>query len=265
MSRRVRWFSCGAASAVATMLDLREHGRGGHVVATCKTGSEDDDNDRFMADCVQWWNEPVTVLQNDEDADNWSLWDRRNYMAGISGAICTTERKVLPRLDFQRPDDVHVFGYTADRADVYRADRLRNHYPELTVVTPLIVRGITKAGCLAMIERAGIKPPRTYAMGFPNANCLKSGCVKATSPNYWALHRKHYPEGFARTAGIARRLGVRLARINDERVFVDDIPPDWPTLNPLAPSCDFLCHLAEQDIAPDGPTPSPHREDTRHD
>lgn len=28
--------------------------------------------------------------------------------------------------------------------------------------------------------------------------------------------------------------------------FIDEIPLDHPTTNPIAPACDFLCHLAEQ-------------------
>lgn len=255
--RRLNWFSEGGASAVATKLSLREHPAG--EVVYCSTGAEDEDNHRFAADCIRWFNAPIITLKSEDYADTWDLWDRRNYMAGINGAICTGEFKFAPRLAYQRLDDIHVFGYTADRADVERAAKLRETYPELTIETPLIDRGITKAACLAMVEGAGIALPRTYAMGFPNANCLKSGCVKATSPAYWALHRQCFPEGFARTAAIARRLNVKLAIIGREkdadgkvrniRAFIDDLPLDQPTLNPIAPACDFLCHLAEQDLA----------------
>ena len=38
----------------------------------------------------------------------------------------------------------------------------------------------------------------------------------------------------------------------NERGFldiIDEIPVDHPTANPIQPSCDFLCHIAEQDIA----------------
>jgi len=107
-------------------------------------------------------------------------------------------------------------------------------------------RGITKAACLEMVTRAGLTLPVTYAQGFPNANCLP--CPKATSPAYWALIRKHYPEKFARMAALARELDVRLARLDDERVFIDDIPDDQPVTSPIVPSCDFLCAIAEQDF-----------------
>jgi hypothetical protein len=175
------------------------------------------------------------------------VWEKTRWLAGINGARCTTELKVKPRLVYQRPTDIHVFGYTADGPDVERAARLRANYPELTIVTPLIERGITKAACLDMIQRAGIKPPALYALGFQNNNCIP--CVKATSPAYWALVRKHFPDKFDRMAKLARELDVRLCRIDGERSFIDDIPHDHPTTNPIQPSCDFLCHIAEQEMA----------------
>jgi 3'-phosphoadenosine 5'-phosphosulfate sulfotransferase (PAPS reductase)/FAD synthetase len=242
--RHISWFSCGAASAVATKLALREHEN--VVVAYCETGAEHEDNARFMADCEAWFGASVTRLRSDEYADTWDVWERTRWLAGINGARCTTELKVAPRLAFQRPHDVHVFGYTADAPDAARATRLRENYPEMSIVTPLIDRGITKQACLSMIKSAGITLPPLYALGFQNNNCLP--CVKATSPAYWALVRKHFPEKFDRMAKLARELDVRLCRIDGERAFIDEIPADQPTTNPIQPSCDFLCHIAEMDM-----------------
>lgn len=247
--RRLRWFSEGAASAVATMLDIREHGLAAGLIVTCSTGAEDEDNGRFRADCEPWFGGAVTVIRSEKYDSTWDVWDKRGYMAGINGAVCTGELKFVPRLNFQLPSDIHVFGYTADKANVTRAEKLRAAYPDLSVSTPLIDAGLSKANCLALIKGAGIALPRTYAMGFPNANCLQSGCCKATSPNYWANHRKWFPEGFARTAAIARKYGVRLARINNERVFIDDIPADWPTTKAIVPHCDMLCAIHQEGLA----------------
>lgn len=47
-----------------------------------------------------------------------------------------------------------------------------------------------------------------------------------------------------------RLLDVRLCRIKDVRTFIDEIPADHPTTNPTQPACDFLCHLAEQEMEP---------------
>lgn len=248
--RRLRWFSDGAASAVAAMLDMREHGPDAGIIVHCDTGAEDEDNHRFRADCVRWLNAPVETIRSEKYTSTYDVWERRKYMAGINGAVCTGELKFIPRLNFQLPSDVHIFGYTADKSDVVRAEKLRAEYPDLNVCTPLIDHKLTKANCLALIEGAGIELPRTYAMGFPNANCLKSGCCKATSPDYWSLFRKCFPDRFARTAALARTLNVRLSRVHGERVFIDDIPADWPTTKPIAPSCDLLCaiHQSTQEL-----------------
>jgi hypothetical protein len=237
--RTIGWFSCGAASAVAVKLT-------GAEPVYCETLSEHPDNHRFMVECEKWWGRTTTRIASDDYLNTWDVWEKTRWLAGIEGARCTVELKVKPRLAFQRPDDVHVFGYTADADDAARADRLRKNYPELTIKTPLIERGITKAACLDMIQRAGIRLPPMYAMGFHNNNCIP--CVKATSPAYWALVRKQFPEHFDRMAKLSRELDVRLCRINDERRFIDEIPADWPTTNPIQPSCDFLCHIAEQEM-----------------
>lgn len=244
-TRRVRWFSSGAASAIATKLDIATNPGG--VVALCETGSEHPDNDRFARDCEAWFGLPIIRLRSDKFKDTWAVWEKRRYMAGIAGAPCTSELKISPRIAFQEPYDVHVFGYTADQRDVERFAHFQRNYPELTAVAPLIERGITKAGCLAMLDGAGVTPPLVYSLGFPNANCIP--CVKATSPDYWSLVRLRFPAEFERAAKLSREIGCRLARLNDERVFIDEIPADWPVTNPIAPACDFLCHIAGQDLA----------------
>ncbi len=237
-ARIVGWFSCGAASAVAVKLT-------GAMPVYCDTGAEHPDNDRFAWDCAGWFGKAIYRIKGQYD-DTWDVWQKRRYLAGVEGALCTIELKVIPRLEFQRPDDIHVFGYTADASDITRANRLRANYPELTVSTPLIDRGLTKSACLDMVQRAGIKLPPMYALGFQNNNCIP--CVKATSPAYWALVRKCFPDKFDRMAKLSRDLDVRLCRINNERAFIDEIPADHPTTNPIQPSCDFLCHIAEQDL-----------------
>lgn len=250
MRRRVAWFSAGAASAIAAMLAKPD------VIAYCETGSEDIDNDRFLLDVQAWLGQPITRLRSEKYRDTWAVWEGRRYISGISGAPCTSELKIAPRLAFEQPGDVHIFGYTADSADVRRAEAFRENWPQMTIETPLITGGITKAACLAMLETAGFKPPRTYAQGYPNANCIP--CCKATSPDYWALVRKQNPVEFQRFAELSRSLGVRAARLNDERIFVDEIPADHPVTQPIAPECDFLCSIAEQELM----HPDPDKERT---
>lgn len=240
MGRIVSWFSSGAASAIATKIIKPD------IIACCDAGSEDKDNLRFLHDCEKWFGQEVQVLKNKKYPDTWAVWEKRKYISGIAGAPCTGELKVKPRLEFQRPGDTHVFGYTADKKDVQRAAHLRQNYPELKILTPLIDKAITKAACLSMLETAGIAPPRVYAMGFPNANCVP--CCKATSPAYWAIVRHHFPNEFKRMAILCRKYGARLTRVKGARVFIDEIPADQSMTAPIAPECDMLCWLANNEL-----------------
>ena len=138
MSRRIAHFSCGAASAVATKLSTPDE------IWYAATGSEDADNARFMRDCEKWFGQPIRVIRSEKYSDTWAVWEDRKYLAGIRGAPCTGELKVGPRLAAQLPDDIHVFGYTADANDARRAQSMREHWPARRV--PADRAGTNKSG-----------------------------------------------------------------------------------------------------------------------
>jgi len=138
MSRTIGWFSAGAASAVACKLSRID------LAVYCETGSEDQDNARFLLDVERWLGMECVRLKSDKFADTWDVWEKSKYISGTSGAPCTRALKINPRLAFQLPDDIHVFGFTADKLDVARAIALRDHYPDLMIETPLIDRGLPK-------------------------------------------------------------------------------------------------------------------------
>jgi hypothetical protein len=237
--RRVAWFSCGAASAVAAKLANPD------VIAYCDTGAEHKDNGRFLGDCEKWFGQEVIILKSEEYQDTWDVWEKRKYIAGIAGAPCTGILKREVREKFQRPDDVHIFGYTLEEQS--RADLFTSNWPELSVEFPLIERSLNKQAALQMVLNAGIAIPLVYDLGFEHANCIP--CPKATSPDYWALVRKEFPDEFSRMVELSRRLGARLTRVKGKRVFIDEIPEDWPTRQPMQPACDFLCEIAEQEFS----------------
>jgi hypothetical protein len=242
MNRTLMWWSTGAASAVAAHLILQEVPEA--LIVRCDTNNEDPDNYRFEADVMRRLNTSVTLLKSDEFESVRDVWMRERYMAGINGASCTRAMKVEPRLAFQHPTDRHVFGYTADKSDKDRFKRLQDNYPELVVRAPLIEQGIDKANCLGIVQRWGVALPRSYAMGFPNANCLQSGCVKG-GLSYWARYRHYFPAEFALTAAQAREVGARLVKHKGKRIFIDEIPADYPMTDPIVPACDFLCSAME--------------------
>lgn len=220
--RMLAWFSCGAASAVAAKLAIERYGDSCEVCYCWTLPTEHPDNARFLQDVEHWLRRPVTILKSSRFETVDDVFAARRYLAGIRGAPCTVEMKKMPRLNYQQDGDVHVFGYTADERN--RAARFEESFPELRVVWLLIERGLTKADCLAVLRFANIELPKMYQLGFRNNNCL--GCVKATSPGYWAKIRQHFPEVFARRVEQSRKYGVRLTRYKGKRIYLDELPDD---------------------------------------
>ncbi len=218
-SRRIVWFSAGAASACAAKLTLQAHEN--VEVVYCNTArSEHRSNYKFREDCERWFGRRIWVISSKKYDSIDDVFMTRRYMAGPKGAICTTEMKKIPRFEFQQPDDIHIFGFTSDEPKRIKDFRSRN--PELNLEWPLLDAGITKAKCFEMLRQAGIKLPELYRLGFRNNNCL--GCVKATSPAYWNRVRKFFPAVFALRAKQSRELGVRLVRLKKKRIFLDELP-----------------------------------------
>jgi len=213
---------------------------GGSVTLT-DPGSEHPDSQRFRSDVEEWYDAPVIVLKSDKYADTWQVWNERRFIVGPKGALCTTELKKMPRFKFQKPDDIQVFGYTAEEQS--RADQFRRLNFEVTLDTPLIRHGLTKDDCLAMVERAGIELPAMYKLGFNNNNCI--GCPKG-GMGYWNKIRQHFPETFDRMAALERDIGASCLRSNGEAVWLDELDPargdmaSEPNIE-----CSLLCAMAE--------------------
>ena len=242
-ARVVCWFSAGAASAVATKLAIADYDD--VTIATIDVGSEHEDNVRFREDCAEWFGLPIEVLKSEKYDDTWQVWSERRFLVGPQGALCTAELKKKPRFAFERPDDVQVFGYTAEESG--RADRFREQNPEITLSTPLIDRGLTKDDTLAIIERAGIELPAMYRLGYRNNNCI--GCVKG-GMGYWNKIRVDFPDTFLRMSLLERDLGRTVIRVDGEAVFLDELDPDrgdYPTES--SHDCSLMCALAETEIS----------------
>ncbi len=266
--RTVSWFSCGAASAVATKLALAD---GPVVIANCEVAEEHPDNRRFLKDCEKWFGQEIIVMGNDKyHRSIYEVFLKNRYLVGVAGAKCTGTLKKEVRKKFELPDDRQVFGYTAE--EEHRVNRFIDANNEVDIWPILIERGLTKADCLGMIENAGIDLPAMYRLGFHNANCV--GCVKGGA-GYWNKIREVFPKEFERMAQCEESLGRTVCKIDMQSVennwpdiykklgepeikngvgkvswrpTLRELPPDagdYPS--EIQPECGIFCYLAEQD------------------
>ncbi len=208
--RIVCWFSCGAASAVATKLAIAENaGRLPLVVARCIVREEHPDNDRFAADCEKWFGVPITNLMNEKyNGSIIETFTKRRYIAGFAGAACTKLLKKEVTNAFIKPGDLQVWGFTVEESERY--DRLSDAQNDFHGWPILEEKNLTHSDCLALVEKAGIPIPEMYRLGYTHNNCV--GCVKAGA-GYWNKIRVDFPAEFKRMADLERSLGVKLIKL----------------------------------------------------
>lgn len=238
MAREIIWVD-GVASAVMGVIVLQFHPNA--IPVHCDLGeSTHKDSHRFIDDMERYYGKEILRIKSSKFNCIDDVFNARRYLSGINGAPCTSEMKVAPRLDFQLPSDINFWGYTNDGNDIRRFENMLSNFPNLKQKAPLIERALSKKDCHIWLENFGIKRPYVYDIGYPNGNCL--GCVKASAPSYWALTRKFFPDVFERRAEQSRKFGAKLTRLNGERIYLDELPIDYPIKGETSvPSCGFLC------------------------
>ena len=253
-NRVVSWFSCGAASAVATRLALDAHGAENFVIGYCEVIEEHPDNKRFLAECQDWFNHPITIMGNDEYGRSiYEVFRRTRYLKGPSGAACTRLLKKEVRKQFEQPGDIQVFGYTIEEQN--RLDSFVDANPDVNVWAPLIENKVTKQDCLALIHKAGIRLPDMYALGYRNNNCV--GCVKGEA-GYWNKVRVDFPDAFQRMSDMETHLGRTVCKrewTEDgkrklERIALKDLPPELGRYSAEADiECGIVCEYVDSRFA----------------
>lgn len=239
--RNLLWFSCGVTSAVMTKL-LIDKGLNCEVLY-CDTGSEHEDNKRFLQDIEKWIGKKIIVLKNPKYDDIYDVFEDKKFIVQKSFAPCTIELKKIMRLKYQRDTDTHYFGY--DVGEQKRAVHFRKRNPEIKAEFPLIDLRYSKQDCINEILKAKIDLPVMYKMGYKNNNCI--GCVKG-GLGYWNKIRKDFPDHFNKMAKLERELNVKICKITTNGIrhheFLDKISPDIGNYDSeLSIDCGIFCEL----------------------
>ena len=240
MSRIVCWFSCGAASAVATKLAISENaGKLPLVIAYTEVLEEHPDNKRFLADCEKWFCQEILILGNDRYKRSIFETFKTSAMNIKGSAPCTQKLKKQVRIKFEQVNDRQVFGYTVEEQQRY--DRFIDVNNDVDIWVPLIDKGLTKEDCLGMLKNAGIELPKMYLLGYHNNNCI--GCVKG-GMGYWNKIKVDFPEHFDRMASLERfkKQTILKDRYLDELKTTDGNYPAEPNIE-----CSIFCQMAEED------------------
>lgn len=240
------WFSCGAASAVAAKMTIAANTEDRELlVVYCEVEEEHPDSKRFLKECEEWLDYPITIIRNEHYKGSIYNVFEKNYMRTPSGSPCTRALKKQVRERFQRPTDTHVFGYTIEEEE--RLNRFIDANNDILTFNPLMTGNITKENCHAMLKRAGIKQHAMYDLGFDHANCM--GCVKG-GMGYWNHTRKVLPAVFDRMAKFERLKGYTVLKEpkTGEPLYLDTLDPKRGRMSKeIQIECGIFCLAAEQE------------------
>lgn len=252
MSRTVVNFSCGVASAVVAKLVLAADPSA--IVVNVFVAEEHEDNRRFLGDVERWIGRTIVVLRDEEyGASAYNVFRKTGYVKGPFGAACSARIKRAVLKQWLHPSDICALGFTADERE--RAERYADQSAWGSVF-PLIDAGLTKADCLALVQRAGLVVPKMYELGYSNANCI--GCVKGGA-GYWNKIRRDFPERFSEMSAIEEAIGPSAYLFRDretgKRFSLAQLPPQMGRHSVVSPSCGFSCESVADTLEPRGSPP----------
>lgn len=243
MSRIISWFSCGAASAYATYLAKQRYGEIEAVY--CRVKEEHPDNLRFLDEFVEKTGIPVKIIGDDSlDCSIYSVFRKRKFINSPGGAPCTMVLKKWVRKKFERPDDIQIFGYTAEEQN--RVDRFIDSNNHVNTDFILVDDGISKDDCMRWFMDMGFTMPMMYRLGYPNNNCV--GCVKGGA-GYWNAIRVDFPEAFDRMAKLEREIGHAVLKDKNGALYLDQLDPRRGNFKRDVPAdCGFTCEWKQGEL-----------------
>jgi 3'-phosphoadenosine 5'-phosphosulfate sulfotransferase (PAPS reductase)/FAD synthetase len=233
--KTVSWFSAGVSSAVATKLALNKYGD----IKIIYTHIDDQHPDtlRFLKDCEKWFNAEVEILKSELKTVN-NACRKASFINSPHGASCSRLLKKRVRKEWEienGENNIYIWGMDFSEKEKNRAKRLVEVMPDNKHIFPLIDAQLTKQDAHGMIEKAGIKRPVMYDMGYPNNNCI--GCLKG-GMGYWNKIRNDFPDVFQNRIELEEIIGGRIFKEFD----LKDLPENVGRLQPIiVPDCGLFC------------------------
>lgn len=236
----IAWYSCGATSAIATMLALKQFSN--VLIYRIVTGSEHPDNERFMHECEEkLFRQKIKIARSEKYTNVIDVITKKRFINSPFGASCTYELKKQVRYKIE--DEIQGWAnqiYGFDAAERKRAKRFLEQYPATKPLFPLIEHNLSKEDCLAILAKFDIQIPAMYRLGYNNNNCI--GCVKG-GKGYWNMIRKDFPAIFNQMSRIERQIGHSC--IKD--CFLDELPINSGRSPGIIPDCSIFCALEFMD------------------
>ena len=201
----IAWWSGGITSAVTCKLCIDIFGLENVRFIFIDTHNEDEDTYRFKKDCEQWFGAEIETICSNEYNSVQEVWRKHKSLNVATGAVCSTMLKRKVREVWQKTNEYDYQAFGFELSESKRAISLTANHPKAKAIYPLLLYGFSKKDCIAIVQEAGLKVPRTYEYGYLNNNCFKTGCVQG-GIGYWQKIKREYPLKFEAMAQMEHEL-----------------------------------------------------------
>lgn len=193
-------FSTGLSSALTVDRVLKNYGREQVEVIFMDTKIEDEDNYRFMDDCMKRWGSATKITVLAEGRTPYEVSRAQHVIPNQKLAPCTFRLKIEVFTDYLKnkyksePLIIHI-GY--DYTEMHRIPATEKNYKSLGWVAdfPLLWKPYELRRYSDVVRHDwGIEPPRMYLLGYTHANC-GGMCVKQGQGD-WIRTLINFPERY---------------------------------------------------------------------
>lgn len=205
MSKIIAWWSGGITSAVTCKICIDLYGLENVRFIFIDTRNEDEDTYRFLSDCEKWYGAKIETIASSEFQSVQEVWRKHKSLNVATGAICSTVLKRKVRELWQKTNEYDYQAFGFELSESKRASSMTINNPKAKAIYPLLLYGLSKKDCIAIVQEAGLKVPRVYEYGYKNNNCFKTGCVQG-GIGYWQKLRNEYPLKFEAMASMEHEL-----------------------------------------------------------
>ena len=193
MGRVIVAISGGKASAWCAYWSLKNYPKENIILYFNDTLWEHPDLYRFLEDLSNYWEHPITYDSDGRSPEK--LFYDNKAIANNRMPFCSRILKAERLHNFYRDGDIIIFGISEQERQ--RVKRIIGVYQTIAVKTgkwprlefPLITENITKKDIDTFLEKAGIRQPLLYDLGFSHNNC-SGGCVRAGKKQWKMLYEK---------------------------------------------------------------------------
>lgn len=202
----IAWWSGGITSAVTCKLCIDIFGLENVRFIFIDTHNEDEDTYRFKKDCEKWYGAEIETISGVEKYGTvQDIWRKHNSLNVATGAICSTVLKRKVREDWQKGNEYDYQAFGFELSECKRALSMTLNHPKAKAIYPLLLYGLSKKDCIAIVQDAGLIIPNMYQLGYKNNNCFKTGCVQG-GIGYWQKIKREYPLKFEAMAKMEHEL-----------------------------------------------------------